>query len=141
MTNTRIVTVTRDFEAAPERVLDAWLDRDAIGRFLFRTADGELKRVEVDPRVGGKFQVDEAREAGLAQHFGEYVEIERPRRLAFRFRADPGGEWTLVTIQIEPTEGGCRLTLTHEGVWADYAERTQQGWGMILEGLARDFAG
>jgi uncharacterized protein YndB with AHSA1/START domain len=137
MTETKIVTVTRDYAATPERVFDAWLDKEAIGRFLFRTPDGELSKVEIDARVGGTFQVDEQRGEMLAQHFGEYVEIDRPHRLAFKFRADPGAEWTLVTIEIEPSESGSRLTLTHEGVWADYEERTQKGWGMIMDELAK----
>jgi uncharacterized protein YndB with AHSA1/START domain len=106
-----------------------------MGRFLFRTDAGELKHVEADPRVGGKFRVDEQRDAGMAQHFGEYVAIERPTQLAFNFRADPEGEWTMVTIELEPTVAGCRLTLTHEGVWAGYEERTRHGWSVILAKL------
>jgi uncharacterized protein YndB with AHSA1/START domain len=137
MTETSVVTVTREFDAAPERVFDAWLDDDALGRFLFRTEAGEFRHIEVDPRVGGKFQVDEQREAGLAQHFGEYVAIEPPRRLAFRFRTDPQGERTTVTIVIEPTATGCRFTLTHEGVWSGWEEKTRHGWTVILGASSR----
>jgi hypothetical protein len=31
---------------------------------------------------------------------------------------------------------GCVVTLTHEGVFEDFVTRTEQGWTMILNGLA-----
>jgi hypothetical protein len=37
--------------------------------------------------------------------------------------------------EVTATAGGCMLTLTHEGVLPEWAERTQEGWGMILNGL------
>jgi hypothetical protein len=40
-----------------------------------------------------------------------------------------------VSIEIRPEAAGCRLTLTNEGVPADYAERNQEGWSRILAGL------
>jgi uncharacterized protein YndB with AHSA1/START domain len=96
-----------------------------------------LERVEVEPRVGGRFRVDERRDGELAEHHGEFVELDRPRRLAFDFWTSFSAERTRVTIVIAPTEGGSLLTLTHDGVWPDWADKTKQGWTMILEGLAR----
>ena len=130
------LVVSRSFAASAERVFEAWLNRDQMGRFLFRTTDGELQRAEADPRAGGRFRIDEQRESGLACHYGEYVAIDRPRRLVFRFTTDPAQPPTEVTIDIEPVEGGSRLTLSHTGVWVDYRERTRHGWTMILDALA-----
>lgn len=50
---------------------------------------------------------------------------------------DPG-ETSVVTVEIVPVAGdGCELTLTHEmaAEWADYAERTQQGWARIIAAI------
>jgi uncharacterized protein YndB with AHSA1/START domain len=95
--------------------------------------------VEIDARVGGTFQIVDRRAEGDAHHYGVYLEIDRPRRLVFAFsveRPDPDAD--RVTIDIVPQSDGCALTLTHEmsAEWADYRERTEQGWTGILEGLA-----
>jgi uncharacterized protein YndB with AHSA1/START domain len=137
MAETATVTLERRIAAPPERVFDAWLDKDGICGWLFATPGGAMERCEVDPRVGGRFRIDERRDGELAEHHGEYLEIDRPRRLAFDFWTSFSDERTRITIAIEPDGNGALLTLTHEGVWADYEDRTRQGWTMILEGLER----
>jgi len=135
------VTVSRRVSAPVEAVYDAWLDPDQAGRWLFRTEGGQLERCEIDARVGGGFRIDERREGALAEHHGEYVELERPYRLAFDFWTSFSEERTRVTVVIARMAGdGSLLTLTHEGVWPDWADKTQMGWSMILEGLARSLA-
>jgi uncharacterized protein YndB with AHSA1/START domain len=130
------VTVERHFDASPEALFDAWLDPDQAGRWLFRTAGGALERCEIDPRIGGRFRIDERRGAEIAEHCGEYVALDRPRRLAFDFWTSFSAEKTRISIDIAADGDGSRLTLTHEGVWEDDRDRTRQGWAMVLEGLA-----
>ena len=135
----RSLTVTRDIAASSDRVFDAWLDPAQARRFLFRTDDDEMLTCEIDARVGGAALIVERRGGQEAHHHLRFEEIDRPRRLVFLFRAgaaDDDGEWTRVTIDIMPTDSGSRLTLTHEGVWADYEDRTRQGWTMILGNLS-----
>lgn len=139
-TQTAIVRVSRYLAASPEQVYDAWLDPGQAGRWLFRTGDGRLERCEIDARVGGRFHIDERRGDGLAEHYGEYVALDRPSRLAFDFWTSFSDERTRITIDIAPEGGGARLTLTHEGVWADYEERTRHGWGVVLDNLAKTLA-
>lgn len=136
-----VLTLTRRLEAPPERVFDAWLDPASAGRWLFATPDGRSVRCEIDARVGGRFRIDERRGDAVAEHFGEYVEIDRPRRLAFDFWTGFSDERTRVTVIVAPDGEGSLLTLVHEGVWPDYEERTRQGWTTILEGLARTLEG
>lgn len=133
------VRISRKYDASPERVFDAWLDPASAGRFLFATSTGTIIKCEIDPRVGGGFLiVDRRPDMGDAEHHGRFVEIDRPRRLVFDFAVEKYMEGaTRVTIEIAPAGAGCELTLTHEGVWRDYAERTEGGWSRILEGLAR----
>lgn len=135
---TLAVTVTRHYVASAERVFDAWLDPKRAGQWLFATDEGEMVRVEVDPRVGGHFLFVDRRKDGDAKHYGTYVEIDRPRRLVFDFSVENyDTDVTRVTIEIEPRGTGCELTLTHEGVPSEYAEQTQGGWTMILGNLDR----
>ena len=140
MTEAIRLEVSRRIAAPPERVFDAWLDPASVGRWLFATPDGVMEKVEVDPRVGGRFEIDERRGKDLAEHFGEYLEIDRPRRLVFSFAAMRDAGFTRVTITIVPEGDGSRLTLVHEmdPRWADYEERTREGWTRILAGLARE---
>jgi uncharacterized protein YndB with AHSA1/START domain len=136
------LVVTHRYAASPERVFDAFLDVEVARRFLFATATGEMITAEIDPRVGGRFTFTERRpEMGDVRHIGEYLEIDRPRRLVFTFgvpQFDP--RMTTVTIEIRPDGDGCELVLTHDGVPPDYAGRTHEGWSRILAGLlpARD---
>jgi uncharacterized protein YndB with AHSA1/START domain len=134
---TATVTVERRIAARPGQVYDAWLDPDRAGRWLFRTPEGTLERCEIDARVGGRFRIDERRGGDLAEHHGEYAALDRPRRLAFDFWTSFSDERSRVTIEIAPDGDGARLTLTHVGVWPDWAEKTRQGWATILDGLAR----
>ena len=133
----KAVTVERHLGAGPEQVFDAWLDPGQAGRWLFRTPEGTLERCEIDPRVGGGFRIDERRGGALAEHHGGYVALERPARLAFDFWTSFSDERTRVTVDIVQDGAGSRVTLTHEGVWADWVDKTRQGWAMILEGLDR----
>jgi uncharacterized protein YndB with AHSA1/START domain len=131
------VVVTQAFAASPERVFDAFLDLKLARRFLFATASGEMISAQIDARVGGQFTFIERRpDMGEVRHVGEYLEIERPRRLVFSFgvpQFDP--RMTTVTIEIRRSAAGCELTLTNDGVPPDYAERNHDGWSRILGGL------
>ncbi len=131
------VRVTRKLAAAPDRVFDAWLDPAKTGRFLFATPAGTMVKTEIDPRVGGKFLFVEHRDGVDVRHEGEYLEIDRPYGLAFNFRVPQySTENTIVRIDIAPLDLGSVITLTHDGVFEDYIARTEQGWTMILNGLA-----
>lgn len=92
MTDPVILTLTRDYEAAPERVFDAWLTPAIARHFLFATPDGEMLTCEIDARVGGRALVIERRAQGDAEHHLQFEEIDRPRRLVFLFRATMAGE-------------------------------------------------
>lgn len=134
-----VVRVSRQYEASPERVFNAWLDAEKARRFLFATSKGTMVRAEIEPRVGGTFTFIDRREGGDAEHFGEYLEIDRPRRLVFTFYTERGStDLSQVTVEIVPRGPGCELTLIHEidPKWADYKDRTEAGWATILEGLA-----
>jgi uncharacterized protein YndB with AHSA1/START domain len=131
------LVVTRNFAAPPELVFDAWLDPATVGRWLFATPDGVMQRVEIDARVGGGFTVVEKRADMLAEHFGEYLELDRPRRLVFAFSTNRADKPTRVTVDFAPVADVCRVTLTHEmdPEWAAFVDRASQGWTMILEHL------
>src|SRR5262252_219429 len=132
-TTSRVV-VTHHYAASPERVFDAFLDAQIAPRFLFATPTGEMIVAEIEPRVGGRFTFTERRpDMGEIRHVGEYLEIDRPRRLVFTFgvpQFDPN--MTRVEIDIVAKGSGCELTLTHHGVPPEWQAQTTQGWTMLL---------
>ena len=134
------VRVTRRLDAPAERVFDAWLDPRSAGKWLFATPAGEMVRVEIDARVGGQFNFTDRRADEDIEHTGEYVEIDRPKRIAFDFRVPKfSNEATRIQIELAPAASGPEatlLTLVHEGVFAEYAARTEEGWNGVLQGLA-----
>lgn len=135
-TDSAPVRVTRNFSMPIDQVFDAWLRPDQACKWLFATPTGEMVHVEIDPRVGGSFRFVDRRNGEDVEHVGEYITIERPHRIVFDFAVpqyDP--RRTRVAVEIEMQGTGCVLSLTHEGVPDEYAERTRSGWIKILEGL------
>lgn len=141
MTRTRtpvIVRVSHRFRASPERVFDAWLDPATARRFLYATPTGQIVRCDLDARPGGRWTITDRRDGDDVEHTGEYLEIDRPRRLVFTLQVPKYSQASdRVEIEIVPLESGCELTLTHgmgpEG--AEWAESTTQGWTGILQTL------
>ena len=135
-------TVTGLFSATPERVFDAFLDTNMIGRFMFGPdiRDEEIVSLTNDPRVGGTFSYIVRRKEGEIDHTGKYVGIDRPRLLVFTWaiRQDPSGAESRIIIEIAPIVLGCELTLTHEmpSEWMDFIERSKQAWGIMIDKLA-----
>jgi uncharacterized protein YndB with AHSA1/START domain len=131
---TATVRVTRRIAASAERAFDAWLDPATAGQFLFATPTGTMIKVEIDPRVGGRFNFTDRRpDMGDVEHVGEYLELDRPRRLVFTFAVPAfSDQLSTVALDFRPEGDGCEVTLTHEGVLEEYAERTEAGWGTIL---------
>jgi uncharacterized protein YndB with AHSA1/START domain len=130
-----VVQVSHRFAASPERVFDAWLDVDKARRFLFATENGTIVRAEIDARVGGRFTIVDRRDTEEVLHTGEYLEIDRPRRLVFTFGIPQWvPDFDLVTIEIAPSGSGCELTLTHEmdAKWVEWTGRVETGWTKML---------
>lgn len=73
---------------------------------------------------------------GDVEHVGEYLVIDRPRRLVFTFGVpafDPG--FTTVEVEITQTISGCDVRLTQRDTPDEWAERSAQGWAAMLQTL------
>lgn len=139
------VTASRFFNASPERVFDAWLVPRTLGMWMFgpRVRDEKVVRLDVDPRVGGRFSLKVERNGQVVDHVGQYLEMERPHRLVFTWavKGESDDAPSRVHIDIAASGGGCMLTLVHvmDAKWADYTERTQAGWNTMLDALSALF--
>ncbi|HVZ46916.1 MAG TPA: SRPBCC domain-containing protein [Ramlibacter sp.] len=151
MSSTLAVQVSHRFSAAAERVFDAWITPSQASRFFFATRTGNIMRCQIDARVGGHFLVTDRRpqadgeESVMdADHRGEFIEIDRPRRLAFDFSVPQFTDAaSRVTIEITPLAAtACELVLTHEmpdsEIARHYEEQTRTGWQRMLATLERE---
>ncbi|WP_141324021.1 SRPBCC domain-containing protein [Myxococcus sp. AB025B] len=140
------VQLTRFFPASAERVFDAWLSPETLGRWMWGPGvrDEEVVHLRVDARVGGGFSFLVRRQGQDIDHIGTYLEMARPQRLVFTWaiREETMSEENIsrVTLDFRPRDSGCELTLTHvmSDTWAEYADRTQAGWATMLTTLARE---
>jgi uncharacterized protein YndB with AHSA1/START domain len=133
------LSVKRQFTASAERVFDAFLDPAKASQFMFATATGKMVHVAIDARVGGSYAFVDRREGEDVEHAGEYLEIDRPRRLVFTLRvAKYSGDESVVTIEIAPRSTGCELTLTQNlpKEYAEHLSRVEAGWSAILDHAA-----
>jgi uncharacterized protein YndB with AHSA1/START domain len=134
--------VTHRFAASPERVYDAWLDPAKVRAWMSAALkgwglSGEMKRVEIDARVGGKFFFSDMRPDGEAKHWGTYRVLERPRKIVFNWIVDESQDEDLsvVTITIEPDGAGSLVTIVHEKIFVSYLERVEMGWSAMLRNI------
>jgi len=129
--------IRRHFRLQAEDVFDAWIDPAKI-RQWFAPGMGEMRRVDIDARVGGSFCIVQRRGDADATHTGEYLELERARRLAFTWRTPPLPDRSRVHIEIGAVADGCELTLTHEMEprWAAHVDRIEHGWAAQMDAMA-----
>lgn len=133
--HTEHVQVSCHDDHPPETIFDAWVDPAMISKWLFVGPHSELTNIEINLAVGGKFSIVEfdRNNKEYIDHFGNYIEIEHPLRLAFTLfvpKHFPGE--TTVTIHIFPTLNGCELKLTQTGV---SKEITEKNWHDMLHHL------
>jgi len=132
------LSVSHTFRASAERVYDAFLDPAKAAKFMFVTPTGKNVRCEIDARVGGKFVITDRRDGEDVAHEGEFLELDRPRRLVFtvcvpKYSADIGH----VVVEITPKTAGCDVTLTEtmSAQWEEHRKNIEAGWKGILVGL------
>ena len=132
------------FQAPPERVFDAWLDPEKVRVWMAAALremglPGDIREVQIEPRVGGSFVFSDFREGMEARHWGKYLELDRPRRLVFTWIVDESeeAEPSRVILTIEPDGDDCLATVVHQmdSSWAAYVSRTEQGWTRMLKAI------
>jgi uncharacterized protein YndB with AHSA1/START domain len=132
--------VVRRFLPVPrERVFQAWLDPRSLAQWM-RPGGMTDARVEVDPRVGGRFRIVMIQGREEFQHTGEYLAIDPPERLEFTWISEATDHRpTVVTIEFLERDGGTELVLTHRRLPANQVESHRRGWSDILRLLGDRF--
>ncbi|SCL23561.1 Uncharacterized conserved protein YndB, AHSA1/START domain [Micromonospora rhizosphaerae] len=125
--------------ATPEHAYEVFTT--GIDRWWIRShhlLPGELKRVGLEPRVGGA--VYEESESGETCTWGRVLTWDPPHTFAFSWLIGP--EWQVpaadaagsrVTVTFTPVEGGTRVDLVHDRLDAHGA-----GWERVRDAVASD---
>ena len=139
---TATLRMSRRFDASPERVFDAWLDPAIAAKWLFTTPGSESHSTEIDARVGGAWTIVDRRDGVDYRALGEYLQIDRPRRLVFTFGMPQFSDsLNRVTVELTPDGQGAFLTLTQEGLPPEHIPATETGWSAMFEALAAALGG
>ena len=138
---TNAVRFHRVLRAKPEKVYRAFLDADAMAKWL--PPNGFTGRVhQMDARVGGAHRMSFTNfTTGRSHSFGgQYLELVPHERIRYTDKFDaPGlpGEM-LTTIGLKPVFCGTELNVTQEGIPAAIpAEACYLGWQESLTLLAK----
>jgi uncharacterized protein YndB with AHSA1/START domain len=134
-TKTRVLTLTRVYDAPRELVWTAYTDPKQIVKWSF-AKDWESPFAETDVRPGGAFRIGmrpaDRSEEGFTFE-GTYREVVKPQRLVQDL-----GDGRVMTTTFEDQNGKTKLTLSVEMAESEEQERT--GWTQILDNLGKHVA-
>ena len=126
----------RDYPVRPEELFAAWTDVAILTRW-FGCGNDMLWTVHTwEVREGGAIAVSLDFDGEPYEVRGEFLIVEPPRRLRYRWNGDQ-----TVDVTIEPHGSGSRLRLEH--AWPPTDEDRSMldaGWTNALEQLARALA-
>ncbi len=143
LTGPAILRLTRQFNASPTQVWEAWTDPEAM-KIWIHPGDGfTTPSVEWDLRIGGRYRI--VMRAPTGEEFvtsGVFRVIEPPHRISYTW------SWTstpdrhaLVTVSFTPKHGGTELCLEHAGLVDEVDRQNHEGgWSHSLVALEGWFA-
>lgn len=134
--------ISRVVKAPRERVYQAFLDPDAMAKWLPPHGfTGHVHHLEA--RVGGSFRMSfSTLDRKWTQFFGgTYLELEPYERIVHtdKFETDDPamkGEMKL-TVTFKDVPGGTEVQIVHEGIPEPAASGAPEGWKQSLDNLSR----
>jgi uncharacterized protein YndB with AHSA1/START domain len=132
-TTTEQVSVERELAIAarPEIVWELLVDPEKVVRWMGQ-------QMSSDPRPGGAYRIEV-----IPGHTasGEFVEVDRPRRLVYTWGWEPGADspnpvppgTSTIEIELLPDGDGTRLRFTHRDLpSAEASQSHAHGWDHYL---------
>jgi len=138
------IEITRVFEAPPERVYQAFTDRDQFARWYGPVGfPVDPETVEIDPRVGGRHRfamVSDADPSMRTVFDGQFDEVVRNRLLSSRGAwegiPDQPGAWSSnLRVEFNADDGKTRLVVREGPHPPGTADLGRQAWGMMFAKL------
>jgi uncharacterized protein YndB with AHSA1/START domain len=119
------------FQASATSVYDAWITKPVAELWLFKNETNQLY-FETDLKEGGGFSVVEYDREKKIDHWGKYLEIDRPNTLHFTLEVPAHFDGVSeVFIEVKETPGGTQLAFTQKNI---DTSKTESAWkGMLAK--------
>jgi uncharacterized protein YndB with AHSA1/START domain len=129
-----VAVVRQRLPAPPDVVYQEWTDPGKLAGWMC-PRPARCLNVEADPRVGGTLAFDIQDAGQVFRVSGNYLALERPRRLAFSWSCstwpDPAVQ-TIVTVTIDPDGAGASvMTIEHTLLPPALTLQHARGWAAI----------
>jgi len=138
------LTIVKTIAARPEIVFDALIEPEGLRKWI-GPDDGPVLIAESDGRVGGKFRLRfKMLDGSEHEARGEYLEVERPSKLAMTWQWQNHDDRTVSRIEVtlRAVAQGTELTFTHSQLPSDEErDEHREGWNGALEKLGRALGG
>ncbi len=128
--------VKRILDATPEEVFDAWTDPGQARRWMCPLG-AMVPDLTLEARVGGRLRLVMRVDGRDFIHLGEFLEVDRPRRLVFTWiTMYTHHEKSVVTVEFEPVDDRTELRITHVLLPdEELADAHRKGWEGLLDHL------
>ncbi len=136
--NNPTANAAADINAGAEDIFNAWIDPEKLSHWMFGPSvrNEKIINLQADARPGGRFSFVVERDGKPFNHIGTYLTFQPHTRLVFTWGIEGQSDNTksTVTIDITPRSKGCHVQLTHvmDPKWAEYRDKTEQGWIFLL---------
>ena len=142
LTDETTLELRREFDATPEALFDAWLNREEFAAWI--GPEGIVCDVPLlEPKIGGHFEITMRMTSGqVIPVGGVFKAIERPRLLIFSWgwNGDPTRQ-SLITLEFVPRGARTVLLLRQEGLGSGASRDDHgKGWNSALNKLQRYLA-
>jgi uncharacterized protein YndB with AHSA1/START domain len=131
-----VLELHRVVDAPRERIFEALTEPAVLARW-WGPAGFTTPEIELDLRPGGRYRLSMQPPDGELFHLaGEFLEIERPSRLAYTFRweePDPDDRETVVRLSLDTVGDTTEVSLTQ----GDFA--TEARWALHRDGWTDSF--
>lgn len=129
--------VVAELPATPDRVFSA-LTSDEITQWWVRPGVFDTREWSGDVRAGGTWHASGIGRGNPYAIDGEFLEVDAPRKLVHTWQLSGLPLVTTVTYELEPTDGGTRVTLRHAGCPSqEVYDANRIGWETSFEALRR----
>ena len=130
-------TITRTLDAPPAAVWAAWTKPKDFASW-WGTDQSKVEDVDMDVRPNGKWRATQHFQGHKIKWRGQYIEVDKPKRLAFDITDDTGGpdEFERLTVDLAALPGDqTEMTLRQSGghLSDEEYERARAGTNSFLD--------
>jgi activator of HSP90 ATPase len=122
------IFMVTEVECSPSKVYEALMDEKLHAKFT-------AMRAKIDPRVGGQFETTDGESFGYILHLDQDKKIVK----AWSHKSFVKGHFSIVDVDLEQTESGCRINFNHVGVPEEHSGWLTEGWRRIYWEPLKDF--